>query len=135
MDLYERIRDDIKEKYDRKNKLDLNILKSDKNLAFELNNIGCYFECKSSDKSMTELIICEGVSSGDYVEQLRNSEYQAVFELKGKPINALQTDFKEAMTNKIYSDLLRVLGTSPRDTELNDLRFGKIILLADPDPK
>lgn len=133
--LYELIQEDIREKYERKNKLDLNLNKSDKNLAFKLSNIGCFYDCRTSDRSLAELIICEGVSSGDYVTSLRQSEFQAVFELKGKPINALQSEFKTSLKNKIYSDLIRVLGTSPSDTELKDLRYDKIILLSDPDPK
>lgn len=133
LELYNRIAEDIKAKYDRKHKLDLNLTKSDKNLAFELSKVGCFYECKSSDKTLTELIICEGTSAGDSIKQIRDYNTQAVFKLRGKPINALRSTFNEAMKNDIYSDLLRVIGTSPKDTNLEDMRFGKIIILSDSD--
>ncbi len=132
-ELYNLIADDIKAKYDRKHKLDLNLSKSDKNLAFELSKVGSFYECKSSDRSLTELIICEGTSAGDSIKQVRDFETQAVFKLRGKPINALRSTFNESIKNDIYSDLLRVIGTSPKDTELKDMRFGKIVILSDSD--
>lgn len=131
--LYATIADDIVIKFDRHNKLALDISKSNKNLAFELNNLGCYYECRSADKNITELIICEGASAGDYVKDIRDDEIQAVFKLTGKPINALQMTFTDSMKNKIYNDLVKVLGTSPSDTNLDDLRFGRLVILTDGD--
>jgi DNA gyrase/topoisomerase IV subunit B len=132
--LHRMLAEDIVIKYERSNRLAMDISKSDKNLAFELNNVDCYNECRSNDRSITELVICEGASAGGYVKQMRNIDTQAVFQLRGKPINALQMTFTAAMQNKIYKDLIKVLGTTQSDIELAEFRFGKIVILTDADP-
>jgi DNA gyrase/topoisomerase IV subunit B len=132
-ELFLELEEDIRVKFEKRNKIDLNLNGPDKNLAFELNTLGCYYECKSSDKDLTELIICEGGSAGGWIKQGRDINTQAIFLLKGKPVNVLQMGFNTAMKNKIFNDFVRVLGTSPNDTELNDLRFGKIVILTDAD--
>lgn len=130
------IAEDIKLKWSRKHKRDLGISADSKNLAFSLHNPRCYYECKETGTG-TELLICEGVSSGDYVKQLRDSKTQAVFELKGKILNAFkkgENDLDTLRKNHVISDLLQVLGTSPEDTELENLRFERIGILSDADP-
>lgn len=131
--LYNAIKDDIVEKYNQRYRNEYGN-SSDKNLAFQLNNPKCYYECLSNDKELTELIICEGTSAGDFVKQHRDNRTQAVFELTGKPKNAIKSEFNDSMRNKVFADLVKVLNTTPVDTNLDDLRFGKIVLLADADP-
>lgn len=130
--LYDAIKDDIVEKYNQRYRKEFGN-SSDTNLAFQLNNPRCYYECLSTDRTTTELIICEGTSAGDFVKQHRDNRTQAVFELTGKPKNAIKSEFSESMKNKVFADLVKVLNTTPGDHNLDDLRFGKIVLLADAD--
>jgi DNA gyrase/topoisomerase IV subunit B len=135
-ELYSLIEKDIQLKWSRKNKRDLGLASEVRNLAFSLHNPRCYYECKETGPG-TELLICEGVSSGDYVKQLRDPNTQAVFELKGKLLNAFKKgegDLAQLRKNHVVSDLLQVLGTSPEDTELEHFRFERIGILSDADP-
>ena len=134
--LHDKLAPNIKKMWHRKHKRDLRLSSDGKNLAFSLHNPRCYYECKRTGPG-TELLICEGVSSGDYVKQLRNPETQAVFELKGKVLNAFRKgegDLNTLRKNHVISDLLQVLGTSPEDSGLENMRFERIGILADADP-
>lgn len=134
-ELHALIESDIKKMFSRKTKRDLGLAGGDSNLSFQLNNPRCYYECKQTGPG-TELLICEGVSSGDYVKQHRNPETQAVFELKGKILNAFKKgdgDLHELCKNPVISDLLLVLGTSPEDVGLESMRFERIGILSDAD--
>lgn len=131
--LYAKLADDIKQRYLNKKKRDTKLVYDVKNLAFRLNNPRCYKECRSDDPDEIELLICEGVSSGDYVKQHRDDNTQAVFELTGKTKNTFKDVNFKSDDNLVLQDLATILGTDQSDTDLSRLRFGKIGILADAD--
>lgn len=134
--LYEIILPDLDAKWGKKYRKDLKLHSTDRNLAFKLNKARCYYECRNTGEG-TELLICEGVSSGDLVKQHRDENTQAVFELTGKLLNAFSKGdgtLEVLRKNKVISDLIQVLGTSPEDADLSQLRFEKIGILTDSDP-
>ena len=136
MVLYQIILPDLETKWNRKHRRDLKLNSDSKNLAFGLNKPNCYFECRDTGPG-TELIICEGVSSGDWVKQHRDEKTQAVFELTGKILNSFSKgdgSIHVLQQNKVISDMIQVLNTSPEDNDLSSLRFEKIGILADSDP-
>ena len=101
-----------------------------KNINLDLNNIKCYYGCSSTNRDEVELLITEGNSAGGSVVKKRDSKTQAVFKLKGKPINLMKN---EDYNNSIMQDLIRIIGISPADTNLDNMNFKNIGILTDAD--
>ncbi len=120
--------------------------------ALELTGLpGKLADCQNSKKEGTELFIVEGDSAGGSAKQGRNREFQAVLPLRGKILNTYveengskkngnYSDFRTKALNKMISSneivtLINALGLDPKSEEidLEDLRYGKIIIMTDAD--
>ena len=132
--LYAAIADDLNERFIQANNRALKLTAGLKNIAYDMSNPDCYTPCRSKDPTKTELFITEGNSAGNSVRKNRDANYQAVFRLRGKPINPLTASAAELKVNRVYQDLVRLIGVSPRDTDLSHMNFNRIGLLADADP-
>nr|DAG42761.1 MAG TPA: DNA TOPOISOMERASE IV, B SUBUNIT [Bacteriophage sp.] len=128
------IHDDLVKKFAQFSNKSMNLSSNSKNLAYDMNNEGCYVPARVTDPNITELFITEGNSAGDFVVQERFKHFQAVLKLKGKPINAYTANTEDLRANKVYQDLVKILGVGPRDQDLSRLRFARIGILADADP-
>lgn len=93
-----------------------------------------FSDCLSNDPEITELFIVEGDSANGTVGVARNKFYQAVYRLKGKPLNVYGNDVTKSRSNKEIDDLFQILkcGTG-RNFDIEKLKFGKIIILSDKD--
>ncbi len=120
--------------------------------ALELTGLpGKLADCQNSKQEGTELFIVEGDSAGGSAKQGRNREYQAVLPLRGKILNTFteingikkngsQSDLRTKTLSKMISSneivtLINALGLDPKSEELDleDLRYGKIIIMTDAD--
>ena len=120
--------------------------------ALELTGLpGKLADCQNSKQEGTELFIVEGDSAGGSAKQGRNREYQAVLPLRGKILNTFtemngikkngsQSDLRTKSLSKMISSneivtLINALGLDPKTEELDleDLRYGKIIIMTDAD--
>ena len=120
--------------------------------ALELTGLpGKLADCQNSKRDGTELFIVEGDSAGGSAKQGRNREFQAVLPLRGKILNTYvetngvkkngnHSDTRtKALTKMISSNeivtLINALGLDPKTEEidLEDLRYGKIIIMTDAD--
>ncbi len=120
--------------------------------ALELTGLpGKLADCQNSKQEGTELFIVEGDSAGGSAKQGRNREYQAVLPLRGKILNTYtemngskkngnQSDIRTKSLSKMISSneivtLINALGLDPKTEEINleDLRYGKIIIMTDAD--
>ena len=120
--------------------------------ALELTGLpGKLADCQNSKQEGTELFIVEGDSAGGSAKQGRNREYQAVLPLRGKILNTFteingakkngnQSDLRTKSLSKMISSneivtLINALGLDPKTEEINleDLRYGKIIIMTDAD--
>lgn len=88
-------------------------------------------DCSSKDRAKCEIFFCEGESAAGSAILARNSEFQAVLELKGKILNAYTAKPDKLLVNKEIQDILVSIGYS--DDPKKPLRYGKIILLMDAD--
>lgn len=89
--------------------------------------------CKSDvplDKR--ELYIVEGDSAADGLKRIRD-RHQAIFPLKGKPLNVMEEKKETINRNVEIAMLLAALGVDPGSTN-SSLPYGKIILVSDSDP-
>ena len=90
-------------------------------------------DCASTDLEETELFLVEGDSAGGSAKQARNREYQAIMPLRGKILNTWETDPDQVLRSQEVHDLAIAIGVDPGSDDLNKLRYGKVIVLADAD--
>lgn len=91
--------------------------------------------CSSKDSTVTELQICEGDSALGNLKLSRSSSFQAIYPLKGKPLNVFNAPLSAVLENKEWADLIQILGAGIGKTfDLTQMRYKRIILLADADP-
>src|SRR5436305_866227 len=99
-----------------------------------LNLPGKLADCKSTDLEESELFIVEGDSAGGSAKQGRNNITQAVLPLRGKILNSEGMVVSKVLANQELSDLVTALGTGAGESfNINNLRYGKVILLMDAD--
>lgn len=81
-----------------------------------------------------ELFVVEGESAAAAVVRVRDPEFQAVLPMQGKPLNALRATRDKVLAHPLFGPLIDAVGTGLepgfRDASL---RYGRILLLMDPD--
>ena len=91
-------------------------------------------DCNSEDATSTELYIVEGDSAAGSCKGGRDPEFQAVMPIRGKIINPEKNDYAKLMQNEEVAAIISALGTGIRDDfKIEDLRYGKIIIMTDAD--
>ncbi len=90
-------------------------------------------DCISQDPALSELFLVEGDSAGGSAKQARDRNFQAVMPLRGKILNTWESDVEIIMASKEIHDISSAIGVDPGSTKLDDLRYGKICVLADAD--
>ena len=82
----------------------------------------------------SELIIVEGDSAAGPAKAGRNSEFMAILPLRGKVVNAGKATMKQVLDNAEAQALFTAMGAgSGKDFDLDDARYGRIIILCDAD--
>ena len=132
--LYDLIVDDLEHKFLAVSNKALQTGKNLKNAAFKISRIGSYISCAVNNPEVTELLITEGNSAGDFAKQKRDENFQAILKLRGKPINAITASSDDLRSNAVYQDMIRLFGVGPRDTDLRNFNYKSVGLLADADP-
>ena len=90
-------------------------------------------DCSMQDILVTELFLVEGDSAGGSAKQARDRETQAVMPLRGKILNTWEVDSSEVLASKEVHDISVAIGVDPGSDKLDQLRYGKICILADAD--
>lgn len=90
-------------------------------------------DCASQDLSRTELFLVEGDSAGGSAKQARDREFQAIMPLRGKILNTWEVDSDQVLASQEIHDISVAIGVEPGGDKLEELRYGKICILADAD--
>ncbi len=90
-------------------------------------------DCSSQDLNMTEIFLVEGDSAGGSAKQARSREFQAIMPLRGKILNTWEVDSSQVLASNEIHDISVAIGVEPASTNLEELRYGKICILADAD--
>ena len=84
--------------------------------------------------SGAELFLVEGDSASSAVANLRNAQFQAVLPMQGKPMNAYKSTTQKVLQNPCFDALHATIGAGcGASFTLAQCRYGRIILLMDPD--
>lgn len=78
----------------------------------------------------SSIFITEGDSASGTITKARNSDYQAVFSLRGKPINCYKESRKRVAENEELNLLISALGV---EDDLENLRYNNIVVATDAD--
>jgi DNA gyrase subunit B len=91
-------------------------------------------DCRINSIDRSELFLVEGDSALGSAKMARVSEYQALLPLRGKILNVQKASLADTLRNAEIAAIVQVLGAgSGRTFEINQMRYGRVILMADAD--
>ena len=90
-------------------------------------------DCSGQDVQRTELFLVEGDSAGGSAKQARDREFQAIMPLRGKILNTWEVHSDQILASQEVHDIAVALGIDPGSDNLDNLRYGKVCILADAD--
>ena len=95
-------------------------------------------DCQSEDIRCNELFLVEGDSAGGSAKSGRDKETQAILPLRGKVLNTWEIEAGSLFANREVHDIAVALGIDPHpadapDTVLDNLRYGKLVIMTDAD--
>jgi topoisomerase IV subunit B len=94
---------------------------------------GKLIDCVSQDRGHTELFLVEGDSAGGSAKQARDRDFQAVLPLRGKILNTWEVEPQQVLASQEVHDIAVAIGCDPGSANLDELRYGRICILADAD--
>ena len=91
-------------------------------------------DCRSDEAERTELFIVEGDSALGTTKAARNSEFQAILPIRGKILNVQKASLSQMLENNECASIIQVIGAgSGKSFDINDARYGRVILMSDAD--
>lgn len=89
---------------------------------------------QSKEFIKNELFIVEGDSAGGTAKSGRDRVHQAILPLRGKPLNTDSITMEQMLKNTEFSTLIHAIGAGVGPGfDLEDARYGKIIIMTDAD--
>ena len=96
----------------------------------KLRDCRAHFNTKHKRRNNSTIFITEGDSASGSITSCRDAETQAVFSLRGKPLNSFGLSRKVVYENEEFALLQAALGI---EEHIEDLRYSKVVLATDAD--
>ena len=108
---------------------------SRKKNALEVSTLpGKLADCNERDSRYTEVYLVEGDSAGGSAKNCRDSRFQAILPLRGKVLNVEKSRLDKVYSNTSIIPIIQALGCGIGDDfDIQRLRYGKIVIMADAD--
>lgn len=94
-----------------------------------------FIDCAESDPKKCELFICEGKSASGSLRRGRVGDYQAIYALRGKPLNIFGSSQNTILNNFEFNELTKILfGTNDlKNINYDDIRYQHVVIASDAD--
>ena len=89
-----------------------------------------YTDTRNPLAEQSSIFITEGDSASGSITKIRDVNTQAVFSLRGKPLNCVQKSEKEVRENE---EMLLLKAALNVEEDMDNLRYNKIIIATDPE--
>ncbi|MEI8056430.1 MAG: DNA topoisomerase IV subunit B [Actinomycetes bacterium] len=91
-------------------------------------------DCRNDDVERSEIFIVEGDSALGTAKFARDAEFQALLPIRGKILNTQKATVADMLKNTECAAIIQVVGAgSGRSFDLDQVRYGKIVLMSDAD--
>ena len=89
---------------------------------------------QSKEYLKNELFIVEGDSAGGTAKKGRDRIHQAILPLRGKPLNTDSISMEKLLHNEEIATIINTIGAGfGQSFDIEDIRYGKIIIMTDAD--
>ena len=91
-------------------------------------------DCRTGEVEASELFIVEGDSALGTAKLARDAAFQALLPIRGKILNVQKASLADMLKNTECASIIQVIGAgSGRTFDLEQARYGKVILMSDAD--